>query len=362
MTILFVNRDMGLGGGNTFLRSVGPALRNRGHRVYLVSAGGEVHHQLNLAFDGVFIHGLRYPWESFWLARLIRRLGVDVVVPMMPLQYGVVTKACSKTNAAMVLNLNAPFKASRVVRYLGAAQAITVMNEYQRRYFVSLGAEPERITRLYWMVDWDHFEQYAGPYSERPLRIAYCSRLSSTKAPLAVSFLEAAAALRSEMPELSIQIIGRGSHVGSVRNAVDRHNAAAGAPFATLHTDVFDTAKAFATCRLVAGGNYVCIEALAAGAHAVGAGYDGVYGLVTTANLEEAAEQYFGDHMTPITGVERDEGSLVERFAIALRSALLNGDGPAPELRAQARRLFRSQDAVLPLEQALMAACGAYAH
>ncbi|MGC8669429.1 MAG: glycosyltransferase [Chthonomonadales bacterium] len=359
MNILFVNRDMGLGGGNTFLRSVGPALRARGHRVYLVSASGEVRCQMEAAFDGVFIHALRYPWESMWLRRLIRKLGVDVVMPMMPVQFHVTAKACFSTGAALVLNLNAPFKASRVCRYLGQARAITVMNEYQRRYYANLGADAQRITRLYWMVDWDHFEECAKPFAERPPNIAYCSRLSGTKAPLAVAFVEAAQALRSEVPDLRVQIVGRGSHLRQVQEAVQRRNAEIGAPFAGVLADVLDTAPIFGSCRLVAGGNYACIEALAAGAHAVGAGYDGVYGLVTAQNLEEAAEQYFGDHMTPITGVDRDERLLVGHFTQALRAALTEPRPPDPVLLTNARRLFRREEAVLPLERVFADACGA---
>lgn len=359
MNILFANRDMGLGGGNTFLRSVAPALRARGHRVYLVSAAGEVRHQLEPAFDGVFVHPLRYPWEVLWLARLIRRIGADVAVPMMPLQFGTVARACHAAGTALVLNLNAPFKPSRVARYLQQAQAITVMNEYQRDYYVRMGADADRITRLYWMVDWDHFEGQAAPFARRPAVIAYCSRLSGTKAPLALAFLQAAKELRSDMPGLRVQIVGRGSRAGEVREAVRRANSEAGEAFASLLGDVFDTAGIFGSCRLVAGGNYACIEALASGAYAVGAGYDGVYGLVTADNLEEAAEQYFGDHMTPITGVDRDDTRLVEDFARALRAALLSGDSPAAGLLAHARCLFRREEAVVPLEHALRAACGA---
>ena len=40
LNIMMLNRDMGLGGGNTFLRNLAPPLQRRGHRCILVCGPG----------------------------------------------------------------------------------------------------------------------------------------------------------------------------------------------------------------------------------------------------------------------------------------------------------------------------------
>jgi hypothetical protein len=104
----------------------------------------------------------------------------------------------------------------------------------------------------------------------------------------------------------------------------------------------------------VAGGNYVCIEGLAAGANVVGAGYDGVFGVVDASNLLDATDQYFGDHITPITGEERVENQLANRFETSLRKAL--SAKPDPDIQAKAKGLFRREDVVVDLEKEFMKA------
>lgn len=336
-----------MGGGNTYLRNVAPALRERGHRCLLISATGETRSQILAAFDRVVERPLIYPWNSAWLARFLREERVDVVNAQSVVQMSTVLRTLRKVPIGLVLTFAAPFPAKRVQRFLGAADSVMVMNQYQKRHFVAMGAPADRTWQSYWMMDWAAYEKLAKPWADRKYDAVYCSRLSGTKGPLAVAFLDGLRALLPERPDLRAAVVGEGRLMPQVREAVDRFNSAAGRNAAEIVTGVLDTAPIFADARVVSGGNYVSIEGIAAGAAAIGAGYDGVFGVVDPDNLEDAAEQYFGDHCTPITGVERQEERLVGDYRDAFRGCLMNGE---PEwlrsLRSQARHLFCREEAV----------------
>jgi hypothetical protein len=138
--------------------------------------------------------------------------------------------------------------------------------------------------------------------------------------------------------------------MSKVQEAVSRLNAAAGRTACEIRTDVVDTSPIFGDARLVVGGNYVCIEAMASGAQAIGAGYDGVFGLVSMGNLKDGAEQYFGDHMTPITGVERDDRLFVNQLVDAIPKGLEAGMG-STDLEGHARSMFRREEGIEIIER-----------
>ncbi|HSV72659.1 MAG TPA: hypothetical protein VLH79_02755, partial [Chthonomonadales bacterium] len=91
---------------------------------------------------------------------------------------------------------------------------------------------------------------------------------------------------------------------------------------------------------------------MAAGCHAIGAGYDGVFGRVRTDNLVEAAELYFGDHMTPNTGIARCDESLADEMAAALTEALdpANADNPVA-VEQVARPMLDAAQGVVEIER-----------
>ncbi len=79
-----------------------------------------------------------------------------------------------------------------------------------------------------------------------------------------------------------------------------------------------------------------------------------MFGVVDASNLLDATDQYFGDHITPITGEERVENQLANRFETSLRKAL--SAKPDPDIQAKAKGLFRREDVVVDLEKEFMKA------
>jgi hypothetical protein len=349
MNILMVNREMDIGGGNTFLRNMAAAFRQRGHKVYLISGKGETAKQQQQAFDDVIVKPMNMPWDHLWLKRFITDHKIDVVNAHALIQLSAVTRACNAVGTALIITLSAPFAEKRIARFLPHSHALMVMNEYQRRYFLQMETNPDRFFRSYWILDWDLYSKQSLPWRERKYDAIYCSRLSSTKAPLAIAFLQALGQMFSKRNDLRVCIIGNGRHLTKIQTAVDALRRITESDNISIITDVLDTAPYFGNAKVVSGGNYVSIEGLAAGAISIGAGYDGVFGMVTCSNLQDAAEQYFGDHITPITGVERKEEILVSQFERELRRAFQTE--PAPELDLAARSLFRREDAILSLEK-----------
>ncbi len=354
MNILMTNRELDIGGGNTFLRNFAAVLSANGHKCFLVAGNGDTLPLQRKAFEKVCIRNLTLPWDHIWLTRFIQKHRIQLVNAHALIQLPVITRACCNTRTPMVLTLAAPFPAKRVERYLPFAEGVMVMNEYQRDYYIKMGAKPESLFRTYWMMNWDVFESGAKKWEEREFDAVYCSRLSSTKAPLAIAFLQASKRMLRDYPKMRVAVIGNGRHLSKVQQALKEFNAAAKDVRAKLFTEVLDSAPYFQNSRTVAGGNYVCIEGLAAGANVVGAGYDGVFGVVDASNLLDATDQYFGDHITPITGEERVENQLANRFETSLRKAL--SAKPDPDIQAKAKGLFRREDVVVDLEKEFMKA------
>jgi glycosyltransferase involved in cell wall biosynthesis len=251
----------------------------------------------------------------------------------------------------LVLNFQAPYPAERAAKLLPTADAIMVMNEFQREHFTRMGARADRIWRCHWMVDWDAYAAKARSPEQRRYDAVYCSRLSRTKTPLAVAFMEALQELLPERPKMRALVVGYGRGLQTVEETAERVNAAAGRKVVEIKTGVFDTAQFFGDAQVVVGGHYVAIEGMAAGAHVIGAGYDGVFGLVSPENLEVGTEQSFGDHITPITGVIRDDATLVPRLRDSLRQAFENVAGWKDSPSPYARPVFRREDAIEVVER-----------
>ncbi len=254
MNILMTNRELDIGGGNTFLRNFAAVLSANGHKCFLVAGNGDTLPLQRKAFEKVCIRNLTLPWDHIWLTRFIQKHRIQLVNAHALIQLPVITRACCNTRTPMVLTLAAPFPAKRVERYLPFAEGVMVMNEYQRDYYIKMGAKPESLFRTYWMMNWDVFESGAKKWEEREFDAVYCSRLSSTKAPLAIAFLQASKRMLRDYPKMRVAVIGNGRHLSKVQQALKEFNAAAKDVRAKLFTEVLDSAPYFQNSRTVAGG------------------------------------------------------------------------------------------------------------
>lgn len=295
MKILFVLRNLKVGGGTTFLLRAAMGLIARGHQVEVAAQPGEMKGRLQSV--GVRVHLLPpTPFNRLQLRALLKRdfdivhacnptAGDDIVWVMRHL-------SPSKSRFAFVLSIhgNLPDYVEGNVCLREAHEVMTfdqsALNrlnkiEWMRARQVHLISRPVEKRDL-----------TVGPTA--PPHLVMVSRLSKTKGPAALAAIEAVEALEPRFPGLSLTIFGEGSARDSIGGRARQLNQKLGREAIHAPGSVTDPFRAMAGAAAVIGTSYVALEALFHAIPVLAAGYEG-YGVVDENNLKDAVDCNFGD-------------------------------------------------------------------
>jgi len=133
--------------------------------------------------------------------------------------------------------------------------------------------------------------------------VVHASRLSHSKAGVALALCEAMPALNAGHPGVQVLIVGNGSRLERVRVAAAAANRRLGRGAVSCLAGRGDVDRLLSLADAVVGGATVALEGLACGKPVVAAGKGGYFGPLTPDNLEAAAKCHFGDHgrLAPVT-------------------------------------------------------------
>ncbi len=292
MKILFVLRNLKVGGGTTFLLRAAMGLRARGHQIEVAAQNGAMRERLQAL--GVRVHLLPpTPFNRLQLWTLLKR-DFDVVHACNPTAGDDIVWAARRLRrpiAAFVLSIHGNLPA-----YVQGNVCLREANQVMTFDQSAL----DRLRQIEWMRPDVHL--MPRPVEKRDLKVGpttpphlvMVSRLSKTKGPAALAAIDAVETLESRFPGLSLTIFGEGSAREAIVARAQSLNAKWGREAIKAPGRVTDPFEAMAGAAAVIGTSYVALEALFHAIPVVAAGYEG-YGVVDEKNLEEAVDCNFGD-------------------------------------------------------------------
>ncbi len=295
MRILFVHRNARLSGLTTYVRSLLPALRARGHQCELVVRPGTGSAGLAAALG-------KRPWwhppPAGWAARKIEKIirceGIELVNAQTRRCAVHALPACRRTGTPLVMTLHSITDLSGCKEAVEYARALVVMNENARHYYADRYpglADKLRLTRL--PVELSRFRPAA--LNGGTARILYLGRLSRSKGEAALDLVEATRLMLPRVPDLELTIAGTGSRLKPARRRAAEVNRQAQRQVIEVVGKTAFPEQLIAAAGIVVGAGYAALEGLACGRKVVGLGVWGLLGVITPDNMDAAIASNFGD-------------------------------------------------------------------
>lgn len=292
MNIMFLGRDLRIGGGTTFRLNVSRGLMARGHQVWVAGQPGEMARRL--AEAGVRpVVVLPSPLNRVQLRRVVRREGIDLIHASNVGRGDDATALHERTGIPYVVSIHG-LLAPRETRYrcLGLAPRLIAFDE----------SVLECLKRVK-SVDHDRLRLVRRPILRRPdaqipedgrFPIVVIGRLSRRKSQIALNVIRAFEQFVQEVPGAHLSVIGGGSQIAPVRRAGSEANQRQGRELIQVTGPLTDPWPTLRTAALVIGGGYAAMESLIHGKAILGAGFLG-FGIVNADNVREARAANFGD-------------------------------------------------------------------
>ena len=299
MKVLFIQRNARIGGGNTYLCTVAPELRRRGHQLRLMIGPGPCRRPLHDLFQAPLIWNPSVDWlASRVVGRAIRTWGAEIVNAHTFKTGSIALPACRKAGVPLVQHVHSLIPRDEAAQVLQAASRVIVMNESVRDWVAQVQGVAAKTVLSVLPVDPQRF--YPRPPGEHEgFRIVYCGRLARRKAAFAIAILDILDDLADAVPGVEMAIVGGRSHWRQVAKAAAEANARLGRLAVTVLGELPDPSEIIAGADLVIGTGYVCLEALASDRHTIGVGIQGLTGLVTPKTFSASVAANFGDHAAP---------------------------------------------------------------
>lgn len=329
MRILYVGRNLKIGGGSTFRFNISRGLRQLGHQVWVASMPGEMLPRLRKAGVG-YVWTPPPPWGAAWVRRAILRHKIDLVHASNASPGRVADRALRGLDLPLVMSVHG---------ILGRGDHLERCFQTARRILTFEEKAVERLADHAGIIDQSKIILLRRPIAHRPrmpreeseFRVVYVGRLSRRKGANALELIAAFEQVSREWGSGRLDLLGDGSLLREVRRAARGANERLRRPAVHVHGAVPDPEPLVGQAHLLVGASYCALEAIMQGVAVVGAGFWG-YGIIDAENLRDAMTWNFGD----VGGEwEMSRGN----FAAALRT--LHEKWSLPDQREQYWRLDR---------------------
>lgn len=301
MRLLILQRNAQIGGGNTYLRAVGPELAARGHELHLMVGPGPLSRELRTDVGPLLF---RPPVEGLarvLVNRAVRRLGIEAVNAHTYRAGRTALDACRRAAIPLIQHVHSLIPLQDAADVLSAATRILVMNRAVRDWVCQVEGLAPKVIHSVLPVDPRRFHPMPRPHHDA-FRVLYCGRLARRKAAYVLSILQELPALARRIPNIELVVVGGRSHRHQVARAASEANRILGREAVRMRGQLREPAREIAAADLVIGTGYVALEALACGRHFIGVGIQGLTGFVTPDTYRASADANFGDH----AALERD--------------------------------------------------------
>ncbi len=302
MKILMLTDKMELGGAETHIFTLISALLRIGHKVTLVSAGGDLADRLTREFS---VPHLSVPLDSknpfrlifcyLRLSRLIKKGKFDLMHSHARLPSFISSYLSRRHKIPLICTAHARFFAKGFRKRLSRWGDLSIaVSEDLKQYLIeSYGIAPENIFVIPNGINTRIFSPTTQ--SSSVIRIGFLSRLDSDCSLGARLLCELAPQIRKDLGRIEIMIGGGGSAYSEISALADRANKNAGYKCIRLlgKIDPKDTPSFFSSCHIFVGVSRAAIEAAASGASVILCGNEGYFGHLSAERFYTALDSNF---------------------------------------------------------------------
>lgn len=314
MKILILLRDVSLNGISTYNRNLANELSLQGHEVHVwpSNAGIASHSRLHWP--------ILHPWAEPLVRRFVERIAPDVILVSHFTQARLAHRLKRNTGIPWVACMHNGHSPQRMAEWAllfsNAAGVVTLCETMRDKYAQLLASTaqagrpvaPVLLSRLPITIPAPRRRA-----SDAPLKLAYCSRLSSGKGPLCEVWLQAVAALPA-CKSYTLLVMGGGKYLRSLRKT---------AAVLGLHVEftgsIRDPGQRLNQVDVLTGSGYALMEGMVRGCASVALGFAGCFGALTDTNLAEAFDVNFGDHCSAL--LPKDAATVARELQLAINSA-----------------------------------------
>lgn len=346
MRLLVVERDAQLGTRH-FTGALLKGFARQGHACQLLIGGGPSLNYLERLAERRWALPFGAGLVRWQTGRVLRAAAPDAALVIVNEATFPALEVCVQRQLPVVGLLLGKVDLRTGLAALEQARAVVVLNQNLRDWVtVQYPSLADKLFLSHKLVDRELFH----PPASRPAdgyRIACLSRLSRSKGQIARVALQAAAALQAEIPGLELTVVGLGSQLGRLKALARELNRAADREFVSVPGGTREPERVLHHADLVLAAGFSATEALACHCQLLGVGFQGLYGLVTPANLDEALAWNFGDtgaHHTPVTP---------ELVAAQIREAYARRGEPRDWIEGPLASILDAEDAIRGLETLL---------
>ena len=333
MDILMLTDRLLLGGAETHIYTLARSLTRMGHRVVLVSSGGEIARRLGECG----VRHITLPLDSrrpsdisrclICLSALLRRRRFDLLHAHARLPAYIAHLLSRRYSLPLVVSAHARFSHTSLRRRLSRWGFPTIaISEDLKQYLCDIySLPPENIRVIPNGFDTDNFYPAPSP-PPRPLKIVTVSRLDRDCSLAALTLCSVAPRLSAELGHIEILIVGGGDMFPTLRRLAREVNSALGYPCVRLLGAVEDVAPLLRSCHIFVGVSRAALEAVLCGLPTVICGNEGYLGELTQDGLALAASANFCARGLPRVSPDALRASLIslcKRDPSELRAAAL---------------------------------------
>ncbi len=347
MRILFATRNARLGGGVTYLETLIPALQQLGHHCELMIRGGPGLARLESAVGKTWWLPPVPRWAAVKAYRIIGDKLIDLVSAHTTRTAQHLMPACRRAQIPLIMVIHNRTPLERCLAAANYAQAIVVLDRNTLDYFA--GNYPQFANKLRLtsrLVDRSVFRPC--PREDRSVvNVTYLGRLSRTKGEQALVLIDACEQLIEAIPNLELTVVGWGSRLRRVRRRAAQVSKKARRPVVQVMGPTLHPERYLQQADILIGAGRSAIEGLACHCTVIGLGFAGLFGMITTDNIDEAIAANFGD--TGAHWPQVDASSLADQILQAYRQpatdyqwveTILDEQFAAPKVAAGLARIF----------------------
>ena len=293
MNLLLVAGKMGNGGAETHIFDLMMGLKERGHKVTLVSSGGRIADRLEK--NGVDCITITLHRRSVFslikaylsLVRIIHGEKFDVVHSHTRLSSFLLNGICRKKGVPLVTTAHAKFSMGRIFdgfSYWGDA-TIAVGEDIKQHLILHSNLSSDNVPVILNGID---TEKFSPRKKEEKKRICFLSRLDTDCSSVAFSLCRIAPLLTKKYKDLTIEIGGDGEQIEAIRKAAREINDRLGREAVRATGRVEDVSEFLGGAAVFVGVSRSALEAMSCGVPTVFAGDEGFLGLAEGETLDVA--------------------------------------------------------------------------
>lgn len=304
MKILLVNRQLNIGGVETYLYRLCDGLVSRGHQVGLLTEGGFFEDRI--ASSGTRLHRvgrLDRDWKS--VVGELGSAGYQIVHAHNYHSARVGQHLARQLGIPYLMSVHGPRSRLKQLFFRQWSPQVVVMSEGDRDNIAwPGGVRADRIHLSFYGIDTARFRPGLDAsavatelgFSGGEIPIVFISRFSNRKADVGHALLDAAPRLLEQQPLLRFLLVGEGpesaglaSHVEQLNQSQRRRVAQWVGPRGDV--PLFMTLASICVCTA-----NTALEAMACGTPTIAAGRTGYFGRVQPARFDAAKAICFADH------------------------------------------------------------------